>query len=158
MNEFIDFLAEMNEKSLNLIEQDQWTVLRPLAAEEVEHLWQIDEAKAEMDLVIAELRFALTDKRRTAVRNRGDLTDDELELLERFSFARDVLNATQNAFWSPLRYEFREYERLKLDIANSQLLGRGNNRRSGPMVEVMGTPTDDEIDSLKRLFGESSVS
>lgn len=157
MNEFIDFLAEMNEKSLSLIEQDQWTVLRPLSAEEVEHLWQIDEAKAEMDLVIAELRFALTDKRRSVVRNRRDLSDDELELLERFSFARDVLNATQNAFWSPLRYEFRQYERLKLDIPNATLLGRGNNRQSGPFVELIGTPTADEIEGLKRLFGESSV-
>src|SRR5690349_13477917 len=105
MNELIDFLVEITENSLDNIEQDEWMVLRALSASEVRQLWDIDEAWAELEVLKAEVQCILTPERRSAIRSRHDLTDEELELLGRLMLARDVFQATQNAFWSPLKYE-----------------------------------------------------
>jgi hypothetical protein len=154
MNELIDFLVEITENSLDHIEQDEWTALRPLSASEVRQLWDIDEAWAELEVLKAEVQYLLTPERRQAVHSRHDLTDEELELLGRLMLARDVFQATQNAFWSPLKYEFRAYEQLMLDTDKATVMGRGNNRNVVRVLEPVGAPNQDEMARLARLFGE----
>jgi len=154
MNDLIDFLVEITENSLDHIEQDDWVVLRPLSASEVRQLWDIDEAWAELEVLKAEVQCLLTPDRRQAVHSRHDLTDEELELLGRLMLARDVFQATQNAFWSPMKYEFRNYEQLMLDTDKATVLGRGNNRQVLRILEPVGAPDQDEMARLARLFGE----
>jgi hypothetical protein len=154
MNDLIDFLVEITENSLDHIEQDEWGALRPLSASEVRQLWDIDEAWAELEVLKAEVQYLLTPERRQAVHSRHDLTDEELELLGRLMLARDVFQATQNAFWSPLKYEFRSYEQLMLDTDKATVMGRGNNRNAVRVLEPVGAPDQDEMARLARLFGE----
>ena len=156
MNELVDFLVEITENSLNLIEEEEWVVLRPLSSQEVRQLWDVDESWAELEVLKAEVECLLTPERRAAIQSRMDLTDDELELLGRLMLARDVFHATQNAFWSPLKYEFRNYEQLMLDSDNATIMGRGNNRPSDSLLEPVGKASRDEIQRLARLFGESA--
>lgn len=154
MNELIDFLVEITENSLDKIEENDWAPLRSLTSQEVRQLWDIDEAWAELEILKAEVECLLTKERRGEVHTRLDLTDEELELLGRLMLARDVFQATQNAFWSPLKYEYRNYEQLMLDTDKGAVLGRGNNRRFGSVLEPVGHANDDEMKRLARLFGE----
>ena len=158
MNDLIDFLVEITENSLSQIEQDEWITLRPLTSSEIQQLWDIDESWAELEVLKAEVQCVLTSERRTAINNRHDLTDEELELLGRLMLARDVFQATQNAFWSPLKYEFRNYEQLMLDTDKAEVMGRGDNRvalvTTPRALEPIGAPNEDEMKRLARLFGE----
>ena len=159
MNELTDFLVEITENSLNNIEHEEWVVLRSLTGQEIRQLWDIDEAWGELEALKAEVELLLNPERRDHIRSRRDLTDQELELLGRLMLARDVFQATQNAFWSPLKYEFRNYEQLMLDTEKSAVLGRGNNRVAPtsmlePVLEPMGVVHEEEIRRLASLFGE----
>jgi hypothetical protein len=155
MNELIDFLVEITENSQHNIENEEWEALRPLTPAEISQLWEIDEAWAELEVLKAEVQCALTEERRASIRSRHDLTDEELELLGRLMLARDVYQATQNAFWSPIKYELRAYEHLMLDTEKAAILGRGNNRKNlHRPLEPVGLPNAEEIERLTQLFGE----
>lgn len=153
MSDYVDFLVGIKENSLAEIDREPWAVLRILSATEMEHLWQIDETRSELEQVIAEFNHVMSEERRARVRCSRDLNDDELEVSERLRFARDVFKATQNAFWSPLKYEYRVFEQLKVDTRRGEVMGRGNNR-SGPRHEPIGDPTESELLRLKTLLGE----
>lgn len=157
MNELTDFLVEITENSLHHIEQEDWTELRPLSGQEIRQLWDIDEAWAELEALKAEVEYLLSADRRTRIHSRRDLTDTELELLGRLMLARDVFQATQNAFWSPLKYEFRQYEQLMLDTDKTTVLGRGYNRAPSfapeTALEPIGDASPDEIRRLELLLG-----
>ncbi len=160
MNDITDFLLEITENSLASIDNDEWEELRSLTPQETHQLRDIDEAWNELETLKAEVKKLLTPERRRAVRSRRDLTDDELELLGRLMLARDVFQATQNAFWSPLKYEFRQIEQLMLDTERRLAMGRGYNR-SGRQdlnlaLEPVGIPSAYEMKELARLFGESA--
>ncbi|MBW3623050.1 MAG: hypothetical protein KY468_06515 [Armatimonadetes bacterium] len=155
MNELTDFLVEITENSLHNIDHDEWTELRPLSGQEIRQLWDIDEAWSELEALKAEVEMLLHPERRQQIRSRRDLTDTELELLGRLMLARDVFQATQNAFWSPLKYEFRQYEQLMLDTEKTTVLGRGNNRSITRVLEPVGVASDEEVRLLSRLFGDA---
>ena len=156
MNELTDFLVEITENSLHNIEHEEWTELRPLSGQEIRQLWDIDEAWAELEALKGEVEYLLSPDRREKIHSRRDLTDTELELLGRLMLARDVFQATQNAFWSPLKYEFRQYEQLMLDTDKTTVLGRGHNRVPSPVsvptLEPIGSASPDEIRRLELLF------
>jgi hypothetical protein len=154
MNELTDFLVEITENSLHHIEQDEWAELRPLSGQEIRQLWDIDEAWAELEALKAEVEMLLSPERRKDVHSRRDLSDVELELLGRLMLARDVFQATQNAFWSPLKYEFRDYEQLMLDTDKTMVMGRGFNRQRARTLEPMGVATEEEVRLLAKLFGD----
>ena len=157
MNELTDFLVEITENSLHNIEQEEWVELRPLSGQEVRQLWDIDEAWAELETLKSEVEYLLNPERRARIRSRSDLTDTELELLGRLMLARDVFQATQNAFWSPLKYEFRQYEQLMLDTDKTAVLGRGHNRvpslAHALEREPVGKASPEAIRRLEMLFG-----
>jgi len=156
MNELVDFLIGITEHSLNNIEQEEWIALRSLTRAEVRQLWDVDEAWAELEVLKAEVECLLTAERREDIHSRMDLTDEELELLGRLMLARDVFHATQNAFWSPIKYEFRHYEQLMLDTDKAAIMGRGHNRPDDSPLEPVGKASADEIQRLARLFGDQT--
>lgn len=159
MNNLAEFLVGITEKSLDRIEEHDWVALRPLEDREAIQLWGIDKAWVELDSLRSEVESLLTPNRRSAIRSRVDLTDLELEILSRLLLTRDVFHATQNAFWSPVKYEYRGYEQLTVDRETLFLMGRGSNR-GGPRVlaphslEPMGVASDEEMKALARLFGD----
>ena len=161
MNEYTDFFAGLSSEPARKPEPLEWSALRALSPKEMRRLWAIDEAWVELELLKFDVQRRFTPERRAEIQSRRDLTDEELELFGKYTMTRDLLLARQSAFWSPLKYEFRAYERFKVEFCMEAeratgkilLLGCGFNREQ-PEKDVIGSPNDEEIERLRRLFGE----
>ncbi|HEY3282272.1 MAG TPA: hypothetical protein VGN26_08375, partial [Armatimonadota bacterium] len=132
MDDLDAFLVRITEESLRDIEDESWCRLRKLTPGEQATCQYLRGLRHRVEEARARVAESLPETRRRQVASRQDLNDEELDLLGKLILWLDRSRAASEAFWSGLRYEFRNFEQIVLDRDTYTLFGRRFNRRTQP--------------------------